>query len=230
MLFVNLAGPVVSADDLKTLARSSRFAGVPAPERNLLIVHQTLDAFRFPWVAEGRPPRSEERQQALRSTAGLWATETVRTRRRVRESREQEEAVIAIAQDAGFEAAAVQRRRGRPGIERPEEIPIGQYTQEINIAGQKCDVPIRLRDGRLLAVECKVSNSEVNSYKRLQRETCGKARQWERDFGRHGILTAAVLRGVFSPTNVIDAQDHYGVAIFWEHNLIPLSEFLSAAA
>lgn len=193
------------------------------------MVGEALDLLRFPWVSESRDPTLEERDRALRWTAGLWATETVRTRRRVRESREQEQAVISVAEAAGFEPAPLPRQRGRPRIERPDEIPAGQYTREINIAGQKCDVPVRLRDGRLLAIECKVSNSEVNSYKRLQRETCGKARGWERDFGRHGVLTAAVLRGVFSPTNVIDAQEAYGVAILWEHDLSPLGSFLAAA-
>ena len=42
------------------------------------------------------------------------------------------------------------------------------------VYGAKRDVPVRLRDGRLLAIECKVSNGAKNSWKRLNREIAGR--------------------------------------------------------
>ena len=37
---------------------------------------------------------------------------------------------------------------------------------------------VRLRDGRLLAIECKGSNREINSRKRLNKEAAQNARAW----------------------------------------------------
>ena len=88
-------------------------------------------------------------------------------------------------------------------------------------------MPVGLRDGRFLLTECKVSNSGTNSVKRLNREVGGKAGGWREAFGGRGI-TAAVLAGVFKLKNLKDAQKD-GVAIFWESDLEPLSDFLRAA-
>jgi hypothetical protein len=80
-----------------------------------------------------------------------------------------------------------------------------------------------------LPLECKVSNSPLNNVKRLLRETDGKSRQWTAAYGDH-VVTWAVLAGVFKLHNLIDAQQSHRVSIFWEHNLAPLIDFLSAAA
>jgi hypothetical protein len=104
----------------------------------------------------------------------------------------------------------------------------GEYCREAAVVGVKCDVPVGLLDGRFLLIECKVSNSAVNSVKRLNRETVGKARQWRQAFGDRAI-PAAVLAGVFKLPNLTDAQNA-GVALFWEHDLEPLASFLSDAA
>lgn len=95
-------------------------------------------------------------------------------------------------------------------------------------AGSKCDVPVRLHDGRLLALECKVSNSALNSVKRLIRETGGKARAWKNAFGLQ-VITGAALAGVYKLGNLMDAQENYGIAMFWEQDLRPLQEFVAQA-
>lgn len=213
------AGPV-SEDDLSTMSRSQKFTTASKDRSETPMIGQLLDKLRFPWVGDGRPPSPEERACALRWTAGIWAVEVARTRRRVDESREQERAVIDLVERAGFE-----RQQSRRQVERPDEIPIGSYTPEVNLGGQKCDVSVRLLDGRLLGIECKVSNSELNSVKRLLREAGGKARQWQVLFGRQ-VVTAAVLRGVFRPANVLAAQEDFDIVVIWEHNLLPLSQFL----
>lgn len=86
-----------------------------------------------------------------------------------------------------------------------------------------------MRDGRLLALECKVSNSSINSVKRLNRETGDKARNWRSAFGRQ-VITGAVLAGVYKLGNLISAQDDPGIVIFWEHDLAPLRDFVSESA
>jgi hypothetical protein len=162
-----LAAPPVSADDLKTFAASDRFKELPETRRQGQIVDAMLDTLRFPWILAKRVPTPSERDRALRWTAGLWAVETIRTGRRSEESREQEQTVRRLVEDAGFTL-------------------------------------------------------------HLLREVGGKARQWQSLFGTQ-VVTAAVLRGVFRPANVMEAQDDYSVAVFWEHNLRPLRKFLSRA-
>lgn len=95
------------------------------------------------------------------------------------------------------------------------------------VAGTKCDIPVGLRNGRLLLIECKVSNSDVNSVKRLNREVGGKAGHWRDVFGQQAT-TAAALAGVYKLRNLEEAQAA-GVMIFWEHDLEPLAEFLRVA-
>ncbi|MDQ3689605.1 MAG: replication-relaxation family protein [Chloroflexota bacterium] len=53
-------------------------------------------------------------------------------------------------------------------------------------------MPLRLHDGRLLLIECKVSNEGTNSVKRLNREVGGKARDLSRDLG--AVAVPAVVR------------------------------------
>ena len=89
-------------------------------------------------------------------------------------------------------------------------------------------VPIRLYDGRLLALECKVSNGPKNSWKRLHREVGGKSERWRQEFGSQ-VVTGAVLAGVFDQSCLQAAQDQQNVFLFWQHDLAPLTEFVVSA-
>ncbi|HLK80081.1 MAG TPA: XamI family restriction endonuclease [Xanthobacteraceae bacterium] len=84
----------------------------------------------------------------------------------------------------------------------------------------------RLKDGRVMAIECKVSNSTVNSYKRLVHDTGGKAAHWYNQLGRAQVIPSAVLSGVYSTTNLEDVQDSKGVYLFWQHRLDDLAAFV----
>jgi len=63
--------------------------------------------------------------------------------------------------------------------------------------------------------------------KRLIRETCGKADLLRHAFGEQ-VITGAVLSGVFKLKNLREAQNDRGVALFWEHDLSRLEEFVRA--
>jgi hypothetical protein len=93
-------------------------------------------------------------------------------------------------------------------------------------AGAKCDVPVRLHDGRLLAIECKISNGPKNSWKRLNREVGGKAERWRGHFGGQ-VVTAAVLAGMYDLSCLLAAQAD-GVHVFWEQDLEPLKDFVAS--
>ena len=82
-----------------------------------------------------------------------------------------------------------------------------------------------LYDRRVLALECKASNSEVNSFKRVNHEAAGKARAWIAAFGQRQVVPCAVLSGVFNPDNLATAQGE-GLALFWLHRLDDLQAFI----
>jgi hypothetical protein len=222
-----LSAPPVSADDLDTLAdahiATRRRLDADLGRKAASIIEAAMDQERFPWLFEVPPrvPTSVERDTALRWTAGLQTVQQIQTGRRGGASRRQEAAVEEVLVALGF--AKVARRP----IDATGGLTPGEFCREADAAGAKCDIPIGLRDGRFLFVECKASNSAINSVKRLNRETVGKAGHWRNVFGARAI-TAAVLSGVFKLSNLQDAQRN-GVAIFWEWDLAPLADFITAA-
>lgn len=221
-----LAGPPISQDDLDTLA-NARIKGKksldPAvAERVALVIRTAWDPIRFPWVRDGRPPKPAERHAAIDWTSGVWAVEAMRTRRRTEFSKRQEARVAAVLAEAGLNEI-----KERKAIVTLDDLPRRTFCGETLLGGIKCDMPVRLADGRILALECKVSNSATNSVKRLIREVGGKAKTWQALYGTQ-VITGAVLSGVYKLSNLVEAQESFGIAIFWEHRLGPLREFVTA--
>jgi hypothetical protein len=220
-----LGGPPLSADDLRT------FTGISPGRKRISredakivagVITAALDRDRFPWLfGRSRSPTATEREVALKWTAGLQAAQRVQTRRRGESSARQEAAVERLLTSLRF------RKVEAKPVDVTTDFGRGRFSRETRVGGAKCDIPIGLRDGRVLFLECKVSNSAVNSVKRLNRETVGKALAWAEVFGQRAI-TGAVLAGVYKLANLESAQ-RSGVVIFWEHDREPLKAFLLAA-
>jgi hypothetical protein len=104
----------------------------------------------------------------------------------------------------------------------------GEFCRESLLGATKADFLLGLRDGRHMPIECKVSNSYVNSVKRLNREAAGKAEYWIKSFGDLNVVPAGVLSGVFKLHNVKAAQDR-GLTIFWAHDLEQLFSWAQSA-
>ena len=217
-----LSSPHLSQDNYKTLLDTiCTEEGCDKTDAALSIAWATVDRRRFPWIDSLREPSDTEKVAVARWTAGIWASQLAQTENRNRPSKRQEHAVREVLKESGYDAS-----HDRGGIVLASDLPIGEFRQsETIVAGTKCDVPVRLRDGRLMLIECKVSNSSTNSTKRLIREVCGKADTWRRKFGDEVVL-AVVLEGVFSLLNLEQAQNEYGEFIFWESRLEVLSEYL----
>lgn len=225
------ASPVISADTLKIVRESAGTEGT---------ILAFLDRERFPWIGEGRAPKRAERARAVVMTAKLWADQRAKTANRTRYSKAQESRTRKALEAAGLvyvsrleirdrlKELGDDPREGLTANNWGDALRRGEFTDEIKLAGNKCDVPARLEDGRLLPIECKVSNSEVNSTKRLIRETLGKHIDWRGTFGRE-LSTGAVLAGVFSMLNLKQAQDQ-GMLLFFEHKLKSLTAFIRAGA
>jgi hypothetical protein len=93
-----VAGPPISADDLKELADASLAPTVLAKnsdqaKRVLEVLLLALDPKRFPWLAENRSPTDEEKLTAITASAALITAQRVSTDRR-NEGKDRQEAAV----------------------------------------------------------------------------------------------------------------------------------------
>jgi hypothetical protein len=223
-----LTAPPISEDDLKVLVDAnsiSRRALSTNPEiaaRLAEVVARAFDPRRFPWIDQGRPPTPQEKEVAVVASAALIAAQRLATVRRIESKATQEAAVKENLKGLGL--VEVRRRHIR---NMSESLTMGQYCSECKIGDRKADIPVGLFDGRLMAIECKVSNSTLNSVKRINNDAAAKAVHWLRDFGPKNVVPAAVISGVFNVSNLLQAQEA-GLALFWSHRLEDLGAFVFA--
>ncbi|WP_199399877.1 XamI family restriction endonuclease [Xylophilus ampelinus] len=171
-------------------------------------------------VVQQREPTETERQAAVIASAALIATRRLETGRRSDGKQEQEAAVHASLKIMGFE----QVRSRRVHVLGDAPAP-GQFCAESDLGGRKADVLVGLWDRRVLAIECKVSNSSTNSVKRLNNDAAAKAEAWREDFGTRQVVPSAVLSGVYKLHNLEDAQRR-GLSLFWAHDLDCLTDWI----
>jgi hypothetical protein len=225
--FRYLVAPPISEDDLKIVADApslakGRLRDNPEHVKRLIqIVRLVLDRRRFSWVVENREPTEAERGAAVMASAALMAASRVQTKRRNAEKRKQEALVARALKDLGLTEV------------RPREIPdvdaapkAGEFCGESKLGTRKGDIIVRLWDRRVMPIECKVSNSSLNSVKRLNNDAAVKAGSWKRDFGLRHVVPTAVLSGVYDLHNLLDAQDR-GLTVFWAHDLAPLTDWIT---
>ncbi len=235
--FRYLAAPPISADDLEVLA------GVPSlsptqlrkrpdyVKRIVNTIRLVLDPRRFVWIVQKRDPTDAERGAAIMASAALLAASRVQTKRRSTGKTKQEAFVKKALSDAGLKEV---KRRSIPNVSfAPER---GEFCGESLLGysksdtspdkGRLADIVVRLWDFRLMPIECKVSNSSLNSLKRLNNDAAVKAVTWRRDFGQNQVVPSAVLSGVYDLTSLLDAQQR-GLTVFWAHDLTPLTDFLA---
>ena len=223
-----LTAPPISEDDLKTLvdasiAPTTLRTDAATATRLRDIIFRILDPHRFPWVEDGRQPTPEERTAAVLASTALVAARKVETFRRNDAKDRQEERAKAILRGLGYTEVP---KRDIPNASAAPAI--GEFMGETPLAGAKADVVTRLADGRIMAIECKVSNSTVNSYKRIVHDTGGKATIWYDQLGRANVLPCAVLSGVFSAANCETVQNDKGVYLFWDFRLEDLRDFIAS--
>ena len=225
--FRYLTAPPISEDDLKELAETAIGPLVFKKDANAAkrardTVLSILDPHRFPWVSEGRKPTAKERETAIVASAVLAAAREVETERR-NANKGQEQAVKDLLASLNMTEVPARDIPMLTAAPSPYE-----YCGESRLAGTRADVVARLQDGRVLAIECKVSNSTVNSYKRVVHDTGGKAAHWYQQLGRAQVVPCAVLSGVFAPANLAKVQNDGGVYLFWQHRLSDLSDFINS--
>lgn len=223
--FRYMAAPPISDDDLKNLAESTLQAQSLRDDeaqagRVRDVVSQLLDPHRFPWIAERRVPTERERHAAIVSTTALIAARKVETWRRNNARTAQENAVKGLLHSAGFEEVPARHIEVLDSAPNP-----GTFCGESKLGNTRADLVVGLRDGRIVPIECKVSNSAVNSYKRINHEAAGKARAWVEAFGQRQVVPVAVISGVFNPDNLETAQED-GLVLIWRHRLSDLARLI----
>jgi hypothetical protein len=105
----------------------------------------------------------------------------------------------------------------------------GQFMEGVTLGGDGADFVVGLGDSRILAIECKGSNSEINSRKRINKEVANNAQSWLRQFGDGTLVPAAAIQGVFKPEYIAEVQE-IPVVFFWGHRVEDLKEFLKATS
>lgn len=228
--FRYLAAPPISLDDLKTLTGASSLSRArlredhEAVNRIVQVVQAALDQRRFPWVGEQRDPAEAERQAAVLATTALLACSRVETLRRSTMRDQQERRV-----KAALSAAALVEMKTRKIMTLGDAPGAGQFCGESLLGQRKADVVVGLWDGRILALECKVSNSATNSIKRFDNDVAAKAEKWRAGFGTLHVVPAAVLSGVYHLAHLEAAQER-GLTVFWAHDLDRLVTWIESTS
>ncbi len=226
--FRYLTGPPISLDDLKTLVETNSISAKTLQQSPDLVqrlvetIRAGLDRRRFPWVPDGREPEEAERTAAIIATAALIATQRVATSRRSEAKQVQEERVRQALMRYGLEQATIPGRQVNTHAEAPQP---GNFCSEVKLGTRKSDLIVGLWDGRIMPIECKVSNSALNSVKRLNNDAAVKAVGWMRDFGNTQVVPVAVLSGVYKLRHLEEAQNR-GLTLYWAHRLDDLVQWI----
>lgn len=225
-----LAGPPISEDDLEVIANVESMApgklskDVAALEKVYNVIFKVIDPYRFPWIRENRGPTLAEREAALMASAVLMAGQRVATGRRNDGKKQQEGLVRDYLRAVGYTEVPAQAINTI--VKGPQPM---QFCAECQLGDRKADVVVRLHDTRLMAIECKVSNSALNSVKRLNNDAAVKAKYWIGEFGTSQVVPCAVLSGVFKVTNLVQAQK-MDLTLFWAHDLGRLGQFIESTS
>jgi hypothetical protein len=225
--FRYLAGPPISLDDLAVLAEADSLSPARLRADEALVrrvigtVLAGLDHGRFPWVLEQRRATEQERETAIVASAALRATQKVATLRRTEGKEAQEERVKQALRARGF--TEIERRPMHHIADAPQP---GEFCGETIFATRNADIVAGLWDRRAMPIECKVSNSAVNSIKRVKNDVAAKATTWRTRFGEDNVVPAAVLSGVYDLPMLIDVQQR-GLTLFWAHDLDAMMDWIA---
>lgn len=232
LVFRHLMAPPKSQDQFKLLCpdwpKGSEKTGAPVDERNAVavseVVRNRLDPGIGVWLRLERSPSRKELETLLSRVPPLIASQRVATARRSRLALEQEQAVIEMLIAAGW------TRLPSTLIDRRAAVPLKHFMHKTRYATntqtpQEVDIACGLKDTHVLAMECKVTNDETNSVKRIN-DVLKKAEAWRNHWGSF-VETAALLQGVIAAKDV-QRLTNGGVAVFWSHDLPNFQTWLNA--
>ena len=168
-----------------------------------------------PWIHHCREARLDELASTIGSIAPLIASQKVATARRKRLSQLQEQAIVDLLEAREWvrvQSGLVTASGGLPAKHFMHKTRFQSGPSE----NQEVDIACGLGGTRVLAMECKVTNDETNSVKRIN-DILKKAAAWKAHWGVF-LKSAAMLQGVIKASDVQRLQDA-GVVVFWGHRL-----------
>jgi hypothetical protein len=231
MTFRHLLAPPVSQDQFALLCPSwskrtehpDRRMTPAAAEEAATVVLQWLHKAAAPWLQARRSPSRAELRGALNRASFFIAAQRVQTIQRGRLSADQEGAVVALLEGLGWE------RRQSKLIDTRAAADPKTFMHKTRFATkttpQEVDIACGLCGTIVAAIECKVTNDETNSIKRVN-DVLKKASAWHDHWGSF-VETVALLQGVIAPKDV-DRLTDAGVHVFWSHDLAAFEEWISA--
>ncbi len=178
-----------------------------------------------PWLAEDRAPTTPEVRRIQLAVAPLIANQRFATERRVAAAALQELSVIALLQAQGWTMRTSSLIDTRAALAPREFMHKTRFATSPDASqAQEVDIACGLAGTYVLAMECKVTNDETNSVKRIN-DVLKKAAAWKNHWGSF-VETAALLQGVIKPSDVHRLLDA-GVHVFWSHDLATFEDWIS---
>lgn len=230
LAFRQMLAPPMSQDQFKlvckewskTAENKGRSLIAPAAEAVAKAIADRLDRGLVGWTGRDSKPTRREISTLLHVTSTLMATQKVATARRSRLASAQEYAVEALLTENGW------TRLPSKLIDTRAAVPPKSFMRKTRFATdttspQEVDIACGLQATYVLAMECKVTNDETNSVKRIN-DVLKKATAWKAHWGSF-VVTAALLQGAVAPKDVQRLTDA-GVHVFWSHDLARFKTWL----
>lgn len=175
------------------------------------------------WLDGNRKPSSTQIKNLLRGVVPLLSVQNTATVRRGRMSVEQEGAVVALLNGRGW------GRQSIALISELTDVKPKHFLHKTRFATktrpQEVDIACGLPKTVVLAMECKVTNDETNSVKRVN-DVLKKSSAWQDHWGSF-VRTAALLQGVIAFKDVERLLDGK-VEVFWSHDLPTFEAWLAS--
>lgn len=176
------------------------------------------------WIDRNRPPRVAELSSAIGAIAPLMANQEVSTARRGRLSADQEKSVLELLTAKGWV------RLQSSLVSQGGQLPARSFMHKTKFASgpnesKEVDVACGLGRTVVLALECKVTNDETNSVKRID-DVLNKSNAWKIKWGSF-VKPAALLQGIIKESDVKRLLSG-GVEVFWSHRLDLFENWIDA--
>jgi len=223
-LLRQLTAPPLSQDQFKLLCpawpKGSEKSGKRVDARKAASIAKAIESWLDPRILEGiKEGRSTE---VAAGPLYILARQRFETDRRTEASQAQEARVISLLKNEGYQPTESRE------IDQPWTVGEGNFMHCTKFSSTaestaEVDLAVGLPKGRLLAIECKVTNDATNSIKRIN-DVMKKREAWAKGYG-NVLTTGAVLQGVIAPKDVKRLAAS-GVCVFFSHKLETLEQFL----
>jgi hypothetical protein len=230
LVFRHLLAPPKSQDQFKLLcpewSKATEKSGSPvkssASNKIAETVQVWIDNSLVPWAETRTNPTDAQKALVVERVVSFIAPKKVDTAKRNRLSSQQEREVVDLLKGLGWEQLPSKLIDTRAAVDPKCFMNKTRFATATTTA-QEVDIACGLSDSYVAAMECKVTNDETNSVKRIN-DILKKANAWKAHWGSF-VKTTALLQGVIKPVDVQRLSDE-GVHVFWSHNLQEFEEWL----